>query len=314
MWLCTGNTALVEVMDAGSWHNHFPGETRVQLDLAGLVSFYDTQLAPSLVDIRVGQERWDHRALNVSSEDLSAIKSRLEDVLTKPESPTSGIDWRAVVHVIVDRYARRLELVRYLLNLPVAEPHEILDLVNKTQTQLRGVLTPYLILSATPSDQSDKGNLNWTIPIYQFCATAHTYSMESDIDSMTDSEKLILQAVRGTTREICRVMTKMWATGVSAGIDTSINTNDSPDIVEITHLRNTWAQDLDDLMAWLDWNVWVKCNPGCRPEVRQSCGHAMHSFLAHRRPTGDVLLTYMARRFPSTGRRAGPPTASPSGS
>ena len=260
-------------LNAGSWHNYFPGETRVQLDLAGLVSFYDTQLAPSLVDIRAGQERWYHRVLNVSREDLLAVKSRLEDILTRPESPSSGIDWRALVHVIADRYAGRLELVRYLLNLPVAGPDEIVDLANKTQTQLRSVLAPYLTLSAAPTDRSDKGDLNWAIPIYKLCATTHTYSMEAEKDSMTDSEMLILQAVRGTTREICRVVTKMWAAGVSAGIDTSINTNDSPDIVEITHLRDIWAHDLENLMAWLDWNMWVKCNPGCSAEVRPARGY-----------------------------------------
>jgi len=90
--------------------------------------------------------------------------------------------------------------------------------------------------------------------------------MESLLDSMTSSEKLILQAVRGTTREICRVVTKMWAAGVYVGIDRSLNTKESPGIAEVVHLWNTWTEDLDRLMAWLDWNVWVKCNSGCRPE------------------------------------------------
>ena len=255
-------------MNSGSWHNHFPGETRVKLDLTGLVSFYDTQLAPSLIDIRAGQERWDHRVQNISSEDLSVVKSRLEQILIgPPEGLSSGVDWRALVQVIVDRYAGRLELARYLLNSSATDPDEILGLANNTQTQLRIMLTPYLLFSATPTDQSDKSDLDWTIPIYKLCATTHTYSMESDLDSMTDSEKLLLRAVQGTTREICRVVTKMWAAGVYAGIDPLLNNKDSPDIVEVTHLWNTWAEDLDRLMTWLDWNVWVKCNPGCGPEV-----------------------------------------------
>ncbi|KAF8551386.1 hypothetical protein OG21DRAFT_1381954, partial [Imleria badia] len=254
------------VMNAGSWHNHFPGETRVKLDLAGLVSFYDTQLVPSLVEIRAGQERWDHRVQNISSEDLSVVKSRLEANLMRPEGLSSGIDWRTLVQVIVGRFAGRLELTRYLLNSSVTNPDEVLGLASKTQTQLRTMLTPYLLFSATPTDQSDKSHLNWTIPIFKHCATTHTYSMESDLDSMTDSEKLLLQAVRGTSREICRVVTKMWAAGVYAGIDPVLNTKDSPDIAEVTRIWNAWAEDLDNLMTWLDWNVWVKCNPGCGPE------------------------------------------------
>ncbi|KAI9568289.1 hypothetical protein HD554DRAFT_2022667 [Boletus coccyginus] len=256
----------IEVINAGSWHNHFPGETRIQLDLAGLVSFYDTKLAPSLVDIRAGQERWDHRVQNISSEDLSAVKSKLEANLLTPKGLSSGIDWGTLIRVIVNRYAGQLELTRYLLDSSVTDPDEILDLANKTQSQLRTMLTPYLLLSATPTDQSDRDELNWTTPIYKLCATTHTYSMDSEVDSMTSSEKLLLQAVRGTTREICRVVTKMWAAGVYAGLDRSLNTKKSPSIAEVTHLWNTWAEDLDRLMTWLDWNIWIKCNPGCGPD------------------------------------------------
>ncbi|KAG8213371.1 hypothetical protein J3R82DRAFT_11862 [Butyriboletus roseoflavus] len=257
-----------EVLNAGSWHNRFPGETRVQLDLAGLVSFYDTQLTPSLTAIRAGQERWDHRVGNISQEDLSAVKSRLEAVLIRPRGLSSGIDWETLVQVIVDRYSERLELTRYLLNSLATGPDELVDLANKTQTQLRIMLTPYLLFSATPTDESDKTELDWTVPIYKLCATTHTYSMESELDSMTDAEKLLLKAVRGTSREICRVVTKMWAAGVYAGIDPLLNTKGSGGISvsEITHLWGTWAEDLNRLMAWLDWNVWIKCNPGCGPE------------------------------------------------
>jgi hypothetical protein len=264
---------MFEAMNSGSWHNHFPGETRIQLDLSGLVSLYDTQLAPSLVHIRAGQERWDHRVQNLSSQDLSAVKSRLEAILIGPEGLSSGIDWRTLIQVIVDRYAGRLELTRHLLNSSVTDPNGILDIANKIQTQLRIMLTPYLLFSAAPTDRSDKDELNWTIPIYKLCATTHTYSMKSNLDSMTSSEKLVLRAVRGTTREICRVVTKMWAAGVYAGIDPSLNTKESPDMIEVAHLWRTWTEDLDRLMGWLDWNVWIKCNPGCGPEVRLLRGH-----------------------------------------
>ena len=255
-------------MIAGSLHNRFPGETRVQLDLARLVSFYDTELVPSLVSIRAGQERWDHRVRDISSEDLSAVKSRLEAVLTRPFGLSSGIDWKTLIQVMVDRFAQRLELIRYLLNSPATNPDEIVDLANKTQTQLRVILTPYLLLSATPADPSNKTDLDWTKPVYKLCATIHTDSMKAELDAMTDSERLLFRAVRGTNREICRVVTRMWAAGVYAGIDLSLNSKESPDITEVTQVWSSWAEDLNRLVAWLDWSVWVKCNPECSPEVR----------------------------------------------
>ena len=269
----TASLATFETVNAGSWHNRFPGETRIQLDLSGLVSFYDTQLVPSLVAVRAGRERWDHRAQNVSSADVSAAVSRLEAALIRPSELSSGIDWRTLIQVVVDRYAGRLELIRHLLDSSATNTEEIFDLANKTQTQLRIMLTPYLLISATPTDPSDKDILDWTIPIYRLCATIHTDFMESGLDSLTDSERLLLQAVRGTSREICRVVTKMWAAGVYAGLDLSLNTKKSLDIAEVAHVWNTWAKDLNQLMVWLDWSVWVKCNPDCGPEVRrlQSC-------------------------------------------
>ena len=279
--LWTATRVVFEALHAGSWHNRFPGETRVQPDLAGLVSFYDTQLVPSLVAGRVGQERRHHRVRDVSKEDLSAALSRLGAALIRPSGLSSGIDWRTLIQVVVDRYAGRLELTHHLLNSPATSPDEILDLASMTQTQLRIMLTPYILFSATPTDPSDKVALDWAAPIYKHCGTAHTTFMESELDSMTDSEKLLLRAVRGTSQEICRVVTKMWAAGVYAGIDPSLNTKESLDIAEVTHIWNTWGEDLNRLMTWLDWSVWVKCNPACGPEVRLLHTHVDVVYLYH---------------------------------
>ncbi|KAF8128715.1 hypothetical protein EV363DRAFT_1340403 [Boletus edulis] len=257
-----------EIMNAAAWHNRLPGETRVHLNLAGLVTFYDTQLAPSLVPIRAGQERWDHRVQGISSEDLSATRTRLEEVLTRQEGLSSGIDWASLIQVIVDRYAERLDSVQYLLSAPATNPDDVLDLANKTQTQLRVMLTPYLPFSAAPTHPSDETELDWATPVFRLCATTHTCSMDSELSFMTASEKLVLQAVRGTTREICRVVTKMWVAGVHAGIDPLLNTKEHFDVAKVAHLRNAWLEDLNHLMTWLDWSEWVKCNPACdREEV-----------------------------------------------
>ncbi|KAG8216034.1 hypothetical protein J3R82DRAFT_8030 [Butyriboletus roseoflavus] len=258
--------AALELMNTASWHNRFPGETRVQLDLAGLVTFYDTQLAPSLVATRAGQERWDHRVQNISSEDLSVAKASLEEALTRPEGLSSGIDWATLIQVIIDRYAQRLELVRYLLNAPTAGSDDVLDFANKTQAQLRIMLTPYLLFSVAPTDPLDETRLDWAKPVFELCATTHTYFMDSELSSMTASEKLLLQAVRGTTREICRVVTNMWAEGVHAGLDPLLNTKELPDVTRVTTLRNAWAEALNHLMTWLDWSEWVKCDPACGRE------------------------------------------------
>jgi hypothetical protein len=252
-----------ESVHAGLWHDRFPGELRIQLDLAGSVSFYDTQLAPSLVPIRAGQERWDHRVQDISSEDVLAARARLAEALTRPEGGASGVDWKVLIRVIVDRYADRLELTDYLLSTYATDSEIILELARKIQVQLRIMLTPYILHTATPVRGA---KLDWAVPIFKLCATTHTSFIQSDSLSMTPSEQLILQAIRETSREICRVVTNMWASGVHAGLDSILNTKELPDVREVTNLMNTWRADVNRLMAWLDWSVWVKCEPACGPE------------------------------------------------
>ena len=52
----------IETLHVGGCHNHFPDERRIQLDLAGLVSFYDTELVVAVVAVCAGQDRWDRHA------------------------------------------------------------------------------------------------------------------------------------------------------------------------------------------------------------------------------------------------------------
>ena len=51
------------------------------------------------------------------------------------------------------------------------------------------------------------------------------------------------------------------------GIDPSLNTKASPNIAKISQILRKWEADLNGLMTWLDWSVWVKCNPDCGPEA-----------------------------------------------
>jgi len=107
----------VELMHSTSRREMYPGETRIMLDFSGLVSFYDTALVPSLVPRRVGLERWDHRGGGISSEDIERVQDRLAQALVRPPVPTSGIDWKTVLRMVVDRYASRLEMMQHLLNM-----------------------------------------------------------------------------------------------------------------------------------------------------------------------------------------------------
>ncbi|KAG2361470.1 hypothetical protein BDR07DRAFT_1358925 [Suillus spraguei] len=256
-----------EIFHSGLWQNHYPGDSRIVLDLTGLISLYDTALAPSLISVRTGLERYDHRVLGISSDDISRVMRKLIKVITRPHPIGSGIDWKTLIHVIVDRYADRLELTHYLINAASSNRQELLERAKLVQTQLRVMLTPYLLQFTTIPGAGTSGiySLQWASPIFGLCVRTHTSQITDLIPLMTSSERLLLKAVEDTTREICRVTTKMWAAGVMNGFDTLFPVEPNGEL-DITQIMNDWKQDIQKLMSWLDWSVWIKCRPACGPE------------------------------------------------
>ncbi|KAJ8582356.1 hypothetical protein M405DRAFT_830772 [Rhizopogon salebrosus TDB-379] len=173
-----------------------------------------------------------------------------------------------VMRLVVDRYASRLDVMRYLLNITLDDTHILLDHAEKVQRQLRTLLAPYTVLAAVPSDTSvtcDTTN-PWAAPVFRECVKSHTSSLSAHGTRLTPSEHLLLEAVQETTREICRVTTRMWASGLTAGIDPFYPADQRPEADRIRPLMDEWKKDMTELMSWLDWSVWVKCRPACGVE------------------------------------------------
>ncbi|KAJ7798082.1 hypothetical protein B0H14DRAFT_3492896 [Mycena olivaceomarginata] len=191
-----------EIVHAGSWHNRYPGEIRVALDLTELISFYDTGLIPSLISRRQGKERWDHRVNGISAEDLAAVRAPLEVALALPSSTGSGVDWRTLYRVVVDRYADRLEMLGHLLN--TTTPENLDERAALMQTQLRLMLTLHILHTAQPTMPTSSNSIPGG-------AVTHGHVFASLNSHLTPSERLLLTAFDETNREICCVVVRMWA-------------------------------------------------------------------------------------------------------
>ncbi|KAG1860156.1 hypothetical protein DFJ58DRAFT_715657 [Suillus subalutaceus] len=239
-----------EIMHSASWHEMYPGETRIMLDFSGLVSFYDTTLVPSLVPRCVGLDRWDHRVEGISSEDIERVQDRLAQALIRPPVTTSGIDWKTVLRVV---------MMQYLVNMTL-DDRSIFRHAQQVQRRLRTVLLPYTVFAALPPNTSVTANAtnSWAAPIFQECAILHTTSIAHGTTLMP-SERLLLEAVRETTREICRVITKMWVSGMMTGVDPLYPREQHPKADHIHTLMGEWKEDVTQLMSWLDWSVWEMC-------------------------------------------------------
>ncbi|KAJ6589070.1 hypothetical protein B0H19DRAFT_1102779 [Mycena capillaripes] len=232
---------------SSAWHDHYPGEIRIHIDLTHVISLYDVALAPSLVSRRYGQTRRDHRILGIDARDTRAVIERVQAI---PASPSkSGIDWRALFQVIRDRYATRLEALQSVL-LEDTSPQRAFGVVQTS-------LVAYRLHSAVPPTGSDT---TWAAPFFQLCATTHTHFIESIRPDLTASEHLLLTSAQETIREICRTLVKIWAEGVLALRDSATLPSS---------LTPKWRLDVDRLMKLLDWDVWVKCRPACA--VDESC-------------------------------------------
>ncbi|KAF9007437.1 hypothetical protein BDQ17DRAFT_1324035 [Cyathus striatus] len=152
-------------IEAGTWHSNYPGIAAYTGPYSRL-TFYDPFLFPALSSFGVAKNDGD-----TESQELIDMGS--------------GVDWRALFNVIVDRYAGRLELIHHLLD------------------------------SGVDSTQVANRNHLW----------------------------LLLRSIQMVNAEICRAVVQMWA--------------------KFRHVVQKWKEDVGALMKWLDWSVWVKCNPAC---------------------------------------------------
>ncbi|TFK22763.1 hypothetical protein FA15DRAFT_502326 [Coprinopsis marcescibilis] len=258
------------VLEAGQWHNNFPGETRINLDLTRLITFYDPELFPGLADARREQERWEHRVVDITKGELENFLHRLDDVLTGEPVSGSGVDWSSLYRVVIHRYSSRLEVLQYMFSDEyLAEPDSVeertrrkKELAEDAHEYVTSMLSPYILHNVFPPASSRKSSLpfEWATPIFEMCATTHTKSI-SKSSILTYSERLLLQSVKEVLHEICRVLVGVWAEGIEARFKKP-GYEDLPDFGHES-LAISWGQKINALNTWLDWGVWVKCKPAC---------------------------------------------------
>ncbi|KAH9056822.1 hypothetical protein EDB87DRAFT_1686836 [Lactarius vividus] len=162
-----------EAFITGTWHDRAPGETRVRPDYSGLVTFYDPSLS-SLVDARYGKDR-----LHLRLEGISATRYRAKK--------RSGIDWGSIVHVVTERYADRLEYLRFLLSPNTMTFADSRERAAVARGQLIVMLAPYITTTDVPQQLPASANLSWA------------------------AEARIHAAVENTLHEICRRLVLVWA-------------------------------------------------------------------------------------------------------
>ncbi|KAF8262825.1 hypothetical protein EI94DRAFT_1742479 [Lactarius quietus] len=254
--LPNGYRSFSEAYVAGSWHDHAPGETRIRLDYSGLVTFYDPSLS-SLVEARYGKDRLHFRLEGISALDSERVRAELETVLTREPERVSGIDWGSIVRVITNRYAGRLEYLRSLLS-PRTSIEGALEQASVARAQLLVMLAPYITTADVPKRLPASADLRWAAPIALRCATTQTSHIP--LGMLTPQEARIHAAVENTLHEICRRLALVWVEFFDVEAADEAGASEA---IDVAH------RHIEELMAWLDWSAWVRCEPGCT--VEETC-------------------------------------------
>ena len=241
---------------SGIWHDRAPGETRVRPDYSGLVTFYDPSLS-SLVEARYGKDRLHLRLEGISALDSDRVRAELETVLTREQDEGSGIDWGSIVRVVTERYASRLEYLRFLLSPNTTTFADALERAAAAREQLFVMLAPYITTASVPERLPASANLSWAAPVELRCATTQTSHIP--LGMLTPQEARIHAAVENSLHEICRRLVLVWVEFFD------VETADEARATEATEVARG---HIEELMAWLDWSVWVRCEPECGLGVR----------------------------------------------
>ncbi|KZT56785.1 hypothetical protein CALCODRAFT_435231, partial [Calocera cornea HHB12733] len=248
-----------ETLASGNWHNAAP-IPGVQVDYAGLISFYDPRYE-SLVPLRrEAGGRTQHRLLNISASDVKLFYDDLDDVLTRAPGTRSTLDWRGLMRHIVAQFSDRLQYLQHLLHArdgpstPIeTEPHDPTSLIYDIRQQVLTMLAPYISrgsFAALPGGALDDA---WFAQTLRRCSASHTAHITTA--RLTPQERVLQSAVEETMHEICRTLLVIWRTAYTAEAVTSSD--------QQVRLIREWKSEMDRLVAWLDWAVWQSCHPAC---------------------------------------------------
>ncbi|KAG8740881.1 hypothetical protein FRC10_003796 [Ceratobasidium sp. 414] len=234
-----------EVFQAGAWHGRAPGEVRVRLDAARLVSIYDPALLSGTI-ARRGLEKVLHRGRGLSAADVQTWQAWIVRAASLDAPETSAVDWQALTTVIMDRYGARLEYLRFLL-----EPNRVFrntTAIEAVRAQLMLMLLTDLTPETIPDDR--RNSHEWVRPISTHCSSFLLLYLP--LSKFTREERTLFGAISGTQAEICRVLALIWSEAYDVPPDTDEKT-----------LLGEWRERVDTLMKWLDWPLWNRCVPEC---------------------------------------------------
>ncbi|KZV73106.1 hypothetical protein PENSPDRAFT_575061 [Peniophora sp. CONT] len=246
-------TVFGQAMVAGEWHARAPGETRVRPHIEKAVSFYDPALM-SLRHRRRGVPRTQHQLAGISKEDARIKVEEIEEVLRSWRDEGmkgSGADWASAMRQVEERYSSRLLELNDTLHATSYSNASAQAAAVRRDVLI--MISPYVATADVASYTSN--STSWLDAPMVRCGTFATAGIRSVFsERFTSQELIILDAIEGTQKAICRVIGLIWLDAFSV---------ESAKEGAAAVLIRQWGDLVDELLAWLDWASFRTCRPGC---------------------------------------------------
>ncbi|EUC61994.1 hypothetical protein RSOL_411850 [Rhizoctonia solani AG-3 Rhs1AP] len=200
------------------------GEARVRLDSGWHVTAYGIP----------GSEPASRMA-SLSNETIDAWRLQVDQMVSSSmRGASSGVDWRGVTDRVVARYADRLVQLKELLRLADQDGAYILS--TNTSVHLKhahrlvsSLLLPFFDRNASRDEQIELCTRSILLP---------------NLDVVNQFEKKVWDAIMHVHISICTVLVDVYSELTSLGPKVDLTT-------------------LEELVARLDWSVWVRCPEVC---------------------------------------------------
>jgi len=114
------------------------------------------------------------------------------------------------------------------------------------------MLVPYITTDDVPQELLASVNASWAAPVVQRCSTTQTSRIP--VGTLTRQEVRIRTAVEGTLHEICRRLVLVWLEFFDVEGESE---------AKAAEAIKVGREHIDELMNWLDWSLWLRCEPAC---------------------------------------------------
>ncbi|KAK1833603.1 hypothetical protein QBC39DRAFT_400775 [Podospora conica] len=265
-----------EWLRSASWHYGREGglaESRVQLDICRMVSFYDPQLE-SLADSHHGKLvgnysfvngwglRKGHRLLDIHHADVNRVHSWLQAIASpkSKEASCSGVNWQAIFNAVHSQHGTRLREIGAAFAWTSDTEAETRAIITKVHEITHAILAPYLEYVVSSADSNT--SLTPKEETILRCSAVYTAAVKPK--TLSRSELLLYYSLNIITDTLCRYEWDLFEWSEKRTTNYWGDQHDEPANPEQLRQEVTRFEKLtQDTLSWIGWDLWTKCDRQC---------------------------------------------------